>query len=285
MNLFQLRAFDAVAREGSFTRAAARLFISQPAVTGHIKALEEHYQIPLLRRTARRVEVTEEGARLAAITRAIFGLVDEAQAMLEANRQLLTGRLEVAADGPHLVMPMIASLRARYPGITVNLRLGNAHDTLAALLSEHADVAVLTEVEPRNGLHLEPLSESRICALVPAGHPWAKQSEGIRLEQLHEVIMVLREPGSITRRTLDNACLAAGVLPRVLLELDSREAVTEAVAAELGVGVVSSMEVSPDPRVRAIPLQGDGLVNRHMLGCMERRRSLRLIQAFFDLAP
>jgi DNA-binding transcriptional LysR family regulator len=68
MNLFQLRAFDAVAREGSFTRAAARLFISQPAVTGHIKALEEHYQITLLRRTARRVELTEEGTRLAAIT-------------------------------------------------------------------------------------------------------------------------------------------------------------------------------------------------------------------------
>lgn len=63
MNLFQLRAFDAVAREGSFTRAAARLFISQPAVTGHVKALEEHYQITLLRRTARRVELTEEGTR------------------------------------------------------------------------------------------------------------------------------------------------------------------------------------------------------------------------------
>lgn len=285
MNLFQLRAFDAVAREGSFTRAAARLFISQPAVTGHIKALEEHYQIALLRRTARRVELTEEGARLAAITRAIFGLVDEAQTMLEANRQLLTGRLEVAADGPHLVMPMIASLRSRYPGITVNLRLGNAQETLAALLSEHADVAVLTEVEPRNGLHLQPLDESRICALVPATHPWAKQQpDGIELAQLHEVIMVLREPSSITRRTFDDACLAANVQPRVLLELDSREAVTEAVAAELGVGVVSSMEVSPDPRVHAVPILGDGLLNRHTLACMERRRSLRLIQAFFELA-
>ncbi|MEN5152742.1 LysR substrate-binding domain-containing protein [Pseudomonas orientalis] len=285
MNLFQLRAFDAVAREGSFTRAAARLFISQPAVTGHIKALEEHYQIPLLRRTARRVELTEEGARLAAITRAIFGLVDEAQAMLEANRQLLTGRLEVAADGPHLVMPMIARLRVLYPGVTVNLRLGNAQETLAALLSEHADVAVLTEVEPRNGLHLHPLGESRICALVPAVHPWAGQAEGIALSALNEEIMVLREPGSITRRTFDEACLAAGVRPRVLLELDSREAVTEAVAAELGLGVVSSMEVSRDPRVSAVPIRGDGLQNRHLLGCLERRRSLRLIQAFFELAP
>ncbi|SEM24483.1 transcriptional regulator, LysR family [Pseudomonas sp. NFIX51] len=285
MNLFQLRAFDAVACEGSFTRAAARLFISQPAVTGHIKALEEHYQITLLRRTARRVELTEEGTRLAAITRAMFGLAEEAQAMLEANRQLLTGRLEVAADGPHLVMPMLASLRERYPGITVNLRLGNAQETLSALLSEHADVAVLTEAEPRKGLHLQSLGESRICALVPQGHPWLAEPEGVRLERLDQVIMVLREPSSITRRTFDQACAQAGVSPKVLLELDSREAVTEAVAAQLGVGVVSSLELSPDPRVRAVPIIGAGLLNRHMLGCMERRRELRLIQAFLGLAP
>ncbi|MBA6114774.1 LysR substrate-binding domain-containing protein [Pseudomonas sp. NC26] len=283
MNLFQLRAFDAVAREGSFTRAAARLFISQPAVTGHVKALEERYQITLLRRTARRVELTEEGIRLAAITRAMFGLAEEAQAMLEANRQLLTGRLEVAADGPHRVMPMLAQLRARFPGITVNLRLGNAQETLAALLSEHADVAVLTEVEPRKGLYLQSLGDSRMCALLPLGHPWALASGELALVDLHKQIMVLREPSSITRRTFDQACTQANVQPRVLLELDSREAVTEAVAAELGIGIVSSMEVSHDPRVVARPIAGVGLVNRHMIGCLERRRELRLIQAFMGL--
>ncbi|MGG5291113.1 LysR substrate-binding domain-containing protein [Pseudomonas shirazensis] len=285
MNLFQLRAFDAVAREGSFTRAAARLFISQPAVTGHVKALEEHYQITLLRRTARRVELTEEGTRLAAITRAMFGLAEEAQAMLEANRQLLTGRLEVAADGPHRVMPMLAQLRARYPGITVNLRLGNAQETLAALLSEHADVAVLTEVEPRKGLYLRSLGQSQLCALLPVAHPWARAPEALALEALDKQIMVLREPSSITRRTFDQACLRAGVQPRVLLELDSREAVTEAVAAELGIGIVSSMEVAHDPRVVARPMAAEGLLNQHMLGCLERRRELRLIQAFMALAP
>ena len=285
MNLFQLQAFDAVAREGSFTRAAARLFISQPAVTGHIKTLEEHYQITLLRRTARRVELHEAGIKLAAITRAMFGLVDEAQVMLEANRQLLTGRLEVAADGPHLVMPMLASLRERYPGITVNLRLGNAQDTLAALLSEHADVAVLTEVEPRKGLMLRPLKASRICALVPSGHPWQALSGGVEMALLDQVIMVLREPASTTRRTFDLACEQAGVSLRVLLELDSREAVTEAVAAQLGVGIVSSAEVSQDPRVHAVPINGQGLTNRHLLGCMERRAQLRLIKAFMELAP
>lgn len=285
MNLFQLRAFDAVAREGSFTRAAARLFISQPAVTGHVKALEEHYQITLLRRTARRVELTEEGTRLAAITRALFSLAEEAQAMLEANRQLLTGRLEVAADGPHRVMPMLAQLRERYPGITVNLRLGNAQETLAALLSEHADVAVLTEVEPRKGLYLQALEPSRICALLPVAHPWAGSDRELPLAELDKQIMVLREPSSITRRTFDQACDAASVQPRVVLELDSREAVTEAVAAQLGIGIVSSAELGHDPRVVARPIAGDGLVNQHMLGCLERRRELRLIQAFLGLAP
>ncbi|AIN59392.1 MULTISPECIES: LysR substrate-binding domain-containing protein [Pseudomonas] len=284
MNLFQLRAFDAVAREGSFTRAAARLFISQPAVTGHVKALEEHYQITLLRRTARRVELTEEGTRLAAITRAMFGMAEEAQAMLEANRQLLTGRLEVAADGPHRVMPMLAQLRARFPGITVNLRLGNAQETLAALLSEHADVALLTEVEPRKGLYLQSLGDSRLCALLPVDHPLAGAADDLAIDALDRQIMVLREPNSITRRTFDQACALVQVQPRVLLELDSREAVTEAVAARLGIGIVSSVELAHDPRVVARPLAGEGLLNRHMIGCLERRRELRLIQAFLGLA-
>lgn len=70
----------------------------------------------------------------------------------------------------------------------------------------------------------------------------------------------------------------------MLLELDSREAVTEAVAAQLGVGIVSSAEVSYDPRVGAVPINGSGLINQHMLGCLERRAELRLIKAFMELA-
>ncbi|MCY1411154.1 aminoethylphosphonate catabolism associated LysR family transcriptional regulator [compost metagenome] len=180
-------------------------------------------------------------------------------------------------------MPMLARLRERYPGITVNLRLGNAQETLGALLSEHVDIAVVTEVDPRPGLYLQDLVESRICALLPDGHPWGERRE-IELGELHEQIMVLREPDSITRRTFDRACSEQEVQPRVLLELDSREAVTEAVAAELGIGIVSSLEVSRDPRVHAVPLLGEGLVNRHMIGCLERHKGLRVVSAFMELA-
>ncbi|MCY1422278.1 aminoethylphosphonate catabolism associated LysR family transcriptional regulator [compost metagenome] len=145
-------------------------------------------------------------------------------------------------------------------------------------------MAVLTEVEPRKGLHLQSLCESRLCALLPAGHAWARGEGDLPLAELHQQIMVLREPSSTTRRTFDKACAKAAVQPRVLLELDSREAVTEAVASELGIGVVSSTEVANDPRVVARPLAGDGLVNQHLIGCLERRRELRLIQAFLGLA-
>ena len=135
-----------------------------------------------------------------------------------------------AAQLQEMRTDLLAQLRARYPGITVNLRLGNAQETLAALLSEHADVAVLTEVDPRKGLHLQALTESRMCALVPQGHPWA-QAEGVALKQLDQVIMVLREPSSITRRTFDEASDQARIRPLEMMEQDSREAVTEAVSS------------------------------------------------------
>ncbi|KAF1054634.1 MAG: HTH-type transcriptional regulator CysL [Stenotrophomonas maltophilia] len=282
MNLFQLRAFDAVAREGSFTRAAERLCISQPAVTGHIKTLEEHYQVNLFRRTARGVEPTDEGLRLAAISRALFALEAEAEALLESSQALLGGRLEIAADGPHLVMPLLARLRERYPGVSVNLRLGNAQDTLAALLDERVDVALVTEVAPRPGLYLQALAQSHLCALLPAEHPWAMRPQ-LALAELDQQTLLLREPDSITRRTFDAACAAQGVQPQVRMELDSREAVAEAVAAELGIGIVASLETRPDPRLRSVPLDAGGLLNQHWLGCLERRRGLRVVEALFQL--
>jgi aminoethylphosphonate catabolism LysR family transcriptional regulator len=283
MNLFQLRAFDAVAREGSFTRAAGRLCVSQPAVTGHIKALEERYDLVLFRRTARSAELTPQGRALAELTGPLFGLVEQAEDLLEANRTLVSGRVEIAVDSPHIVMPLLARLRARHPGIVVGLILGNAADTREALLSERASVAVLTEAEAHPDLHLAQIAVSRICAVVPRGHPLADR-ETLDLAELDGAAMVLREPNSVTRRTFDRACRAGGVAPAVLMELDSREAVIEAAAAGIGIGIVSSLECGADTRIAAIPIAGADLSNRHAIACLARRRNLRLIRAVFELA-
>ncbi|GJD54446.1 LysR substrate-binding domain-containing protein [Methylobacterium dankookense] len=283
MNLFQLRAFDAVSREGSFTRAAKRLSISQPAVTGHVKALEERYDLVLFRRTARSAELTPQGEALAALTRPLFGLVEQAEDLLLANRALVTGRIEIAADSPHVVMPLLARLRARHPGITVGLSLGNAAETYEALLTERASIGVVTEAEPREELHLEALAVSEVRAVLARSHPLAGRA-ALDLAELDGQAMVLREPTSVTRRTFDRACRARGVEPLVLMELDSREAVIEAAAAGIGIGIVSSLECGEDGRIHAIPIAGADLSNRHAIACLARRRSLRLIRAVLDLA-
>ncbi|MDH4607733.1 LysR substrate-binding domain-containing protein [Pseudomonas sp. BN102] len=284
MNLFQLRAFDAVVREGSFTRAAERLCISQPAVTGHIKALEEHYQVRLLRRTARQVEPTELGRRLAAISHALFALAEQAEDLLDTSLSLESGRLDLAADSPHLVMPLLARMRERYPGVNINLRLGNTQETLSALNGERVDLAVISDMSERPGLHLQPLGEARLCLLLPAAHPWVGTREEVALHELRSEVLLQREPASLTRRTFERACNVQGLELRAALELNSREAVIEAVAAGLGVSIVYSLEVPRDPRVVAMPLQGEGLVSRHFLACLERHAELRVVRAFFEVA-
>ncbi|QEY60961.1 LysR family transcriptional regulator [Metapseudomonas lalkuanensis] len=284
MNLFQLRAFDAVVREGSFTRAAERLCISQPAVTGHVKALEEHYQVQLLRRTARQVEPTELGRCLAAISHQLFALADRAEDLLDSSQALTSGRLDLAADSPHLVMPLLARMRERYPGVRINLRLGNTQETLTALHGERVDLALVSDIAPRAGLHLLPLGEARLCLLLPAAHPWIGSREDVALHELRGEVLLQREPGSLTRRTFERACASQELELPADLELNSREAVIEAVAAGIGVSVIYGQEAPKDPRVKVLPLKGEGLVSRHFLACQQRHAELRVVKAFFEVA-
>ncbi|MDH4569904.1 LysR family transcriptional regulator [Pseudomonas sp. BN414] len=284
MNLFQLRAFDAVVREGSFTRAAERLCISQPAVTGHVKALEEHYQVQLLRRSARQVEPTELGRRLAAISHQLFALADRAEDLLDSSQALTSGRLDLAADSPHLVMPLLARMRERYPGVRINLRLGNTQETLTALYGERVDLALVSDIAPRAGLHLLPLGEARLCLLLPAAHPWVGRRDAVALNELRGQVLLQREPGSLTRRTFERACANQELELPADLELNSREAMIEAVAAGIGVSILYDQEVPKDPRVKVLPLKGEGMVSRHFLACQQRHAELRAVKAFFEVA-
>ena len=115
MNLSQLRAFDAVVRTGSFTAAAERLFVSQPAVTNHVKALEAYYEVSLFQRHGRGVEPTELGLKLAELSRRLFGLEEEAVEILQAHKALRTGSLRIASDGPYLAIPLVEAFKSRFP--------------------------------------------------------------------------------------------------------------------------------------------------------------------------
>jgi len=121
-----------------------------------------------------------------------------------------------------------------------------------------------------------------VVALVARGHRWA-QRKAIALRETADEPLIAREAGSATRSAFEHATRAAAVQVRTALELGSREAVREAVAAGLGFGVVSEAEVGHDPRVRAVPLR-PVVKTREFLVCLEERARTRLIKTVFEIA-
>lgn len=283
MNFTQLRAFHAVASAGGFTRGAARLGLSQPALTVQVRALEQAYGVELFRRRGQRTELTEFGREVFRQAQQLFARLDDLEQLLGAAGSLRMGRLALGADGPFAVMDLLAAFLQRYPGMRVTMRLGNATRALADLREGHTDVAVLNLIEQGNDLFSRPLLRDRLVTLVKAGHEWAERT-AVDLDELSAAPLILREPGSATRALLADAFAAADLVPRVALELGSREAVREAVLAGLGIGVVFARELVPDPRLQSLAIRGGDLGATVSLVCLAERRELRAVAAFFDVA-
>ena len=285
VNLSQLRAFDAAIRCGSFTAAAERLSISQPAVTAHIRGLEQHYQVSLFQRRGRRVAPSAMGARLGEITNRLFALADEAEDLLRSTRALEDGYLSIATGSPYFVMPLVAAFRERHPGIKLSLSTGNSQEVLDALLAERCDVTVQSELADHPELHAVACQSHPIVAVVNPEHPWAAAGRrSIRLAELNGRALVVREPDSITRRTFEAACGEAGVRTVIGLEIANREAAKEAVAAGLGIGVIAAAELGRDDRLCPLEIEDAVLTNREYITCLKRRRRLSTIRAFFAVA-
>ena len=283
MNAIQLRAFQAVASEASFTRAARALGVSQPTISAHVKALEETYQVELLRRRGRSVEPTELGRELLAIASRIVGLDEEAEDLLEAAHALEAGHLRAGADSPHHVVSVLSVFRDRHPLVRLSLKMGSGDDVLADLLDHRTDVAVLAEVAPHPRLVVRQLLRSRLVAFVPLTHPWATRG-AISIHDLEGQPMVRRASGSRTRAVLDRALAEAGVEPRVAIEIGSREAAHVMVAAGFGVGVVSEAELGASTHLAPLVLSDAAVDMTQCVVCLRERRRLRVVRAFMDIA-
>ncbi len=282
INHAQLRAFHAVASEGGFTKGAAALHVSQPTLSGQVKALEESYGVHLFDRRGRRVEPTELGRALLAITRRLFGLEAEADEILAAARALRRGHLRIGADAPYSVMPLIAEFGRRYPGIRLSIAAGNSETLLHRLVEHQVDIAVVANAETDPRFLARRFRKDRLVAFARRNHPWARR-KSVRLQDFARERVILREEGSTTRRVFEAALGHAGVALGDTLEIASREAVAEAVAAGLGVGVVSEMEVGADPRLVSIPIDAKDLGSNEYVVCLAERQDLRLVRAFLDI--
>lgn len=281
MRLTQLRSFHAVATEGSFTRAAQSLHVSQPTVTTQVRQLEELYQVELFHRTGRRVRPTVIGERLLQLSRQMFSLEHEAVQVLRDAGELRSGHLRVAAVGPSHVTRMLAAFNQTYPDVQISVGTGNSEDVLSRLLDYRADVGVLAQVLKDKRFVSVPYSEHPIVIFCNAGHRFARR-RSIRTAELQDEKLILREQGFTTRKAIESALKAAGVQPQVVMEIASREIIREAVLEGLGVAAVSEVEYVPGAGLHAVRIS-DALVRTYAhVVCLAERRDMRLIRAFFE---
>ncbi|MEZ5593997.1 MAG: LysR substrate-binding domain-containing protein [Gammaproteobacteria bacterium] len=284
MNHAHLRAFHAVASYQSFTKAATVLHLTQPTLSGQVKALETQYGVRLFERRGRVLELTELGRSLFEGTQRLFALEADLEQQLSAARELTTGELRVGADAPFHIIPLMAAFTRRYPGITISLAFGNSEQLLQGLRQRQYDLAVLPGLQDDSRFCAVPLRPDRLVVFVDRGHPWAGR-RSIKLRELTTQRIILRETGSTTRAIFENTLREYDLQLTQVLEIGSREGVREAVAAGLGVGIVAESEFGTDNRVRALRVQDARLESIEYVVCLVKRRPARVVSAFFDMLP
>ena len=275
----QLRAFHAVATEGSFTKAAQLLNVTQPTLSGQVRALEERFGVRLFDRRRRRIEVTDIGRNLLDITFRMFSLELEAVQVLSAAHALKRGHLRIGADAPYHSVPFLSAFHRRYPDLRLSMTMGNTKSLLDDLLDQRCDVAIAANVKTDSRIFALPFRQDQFIAFVDRAHPWARR-RGVKLSELAGQRLLLREPTSNTRQTFDAAMTKANIVLGEVLEIGSREAIKEAVAAGLGVGIVAQSELGDDVRLKALPFEGQQITSTEFVACLQERKGSPLVKAF-----
>lgn len=234
-------------------------------------------------RHGHRVELTDTGRRLLAITQRIFSLEAEAAESLRAAAGLLVGQLRVGSIGPAQITRLVVAFGQRYSGLALSVSLGNSAEMLEGLLTYESDVAILPEMGKDPRFFTEPYGQSRIVLVVARDHPWAAR-KAVRLNELKGQRLILREVGSATRRLFEDTLTKAGVEVQRVLEIESREAVLETVAAGIGIGVAVEGETHPDSRLHALRVSDAPMTLELEIACLAERREAPAIKAFFEVA-
>jgi aminoethylphosphonate catabolism LysR family transcriptional regulator len=279
----QLRAFHWVAREGSFTQAARALSISQPTLSAEVKALEERYGLLLFQRERRGVSLTPAGRSLYEITHRLFAAEQEALELLAGHRTLTGGTLNIGADGPVQAIPLLAEFTRRHPGVKLRLSLGNAETIRRDLFDMRLDVAILATPTIDTRLTGLPLGRDRVVVLIPANHRFAGWEAIPPLELLKDRIL-MREPGSMTRRVVERVLAEAELTLPDVIEIASREAQTAAVKAGMGLAFICESEFGGDPALTVRPLLGLKPELDEYLLCLRDRSRLGIVRALLAVA-
>ncbi len=263
MEDFRLKVFRAVAERLSFTKAAAALHLTQPAVTLQVKKLEQDLGLRLFDRTGGRVSLTPGG-------RVLLGYATRIEELYEAARREIgdlagerrgTLRLGASTTNAQYILPyLLAAFVSRNPNAKFSVLSGNTGSVVTWLAEEKIELGLIEGPAGRADVRVERFLEDEIVLIVPVDHEWAgRDRRPVTLQALTASPLIFRERGSGTRVVVEEALSAAGAdleALRVVMELDSTEAIKTAVEAGLGAGMVSRWAIQNSTGLREVRVEG-----------------------------
>ena len=238
--LHQLKVFEAIARSGSFTRAAEEMFLSQPTVSQQIKQLTKAVGMPLFEQIGKRLYLTDAGKEVLIVCKDISERMSQLEMTLADLRGLKQGnlRLTVITTAKYFVPRLLGQFRHRYPGIKVSLQVTNRKQVLERLSENLDDLYILGQPPEGLDINLRPMLENALVAIAPSAHPLAHE-KNIPLQRLAEEPFIMREAGSGTRMAVERFFAENRVEINVEMEIGSNEAIKHAIVGGLGVSVLS----------------------------------------------
>ncbi len=243
----QLRLVRALAETGSVSRAADRMHITQPTASDQLKDVASAVGFPIYHLVSRRVQMTELGLELAAAAGDIIDRLEEFEQVRDQVAGLSRGRLKIAAvsTAKYFIPRWVGAFCEEFPGIEVSLQILN-RDGVLARLKQHADDLYVMSMPP-SGMALSDHVFMKNDLVLIAPNTGSTKDLPASLSELAKQRFILREMGSGTRMAVEQAFAALNIRPDIRMELGSNEAVKEAVAAGLGLGVVSQHALPPNP--------------------------------------
>lgn len=253
--LKQLRAFCALVKFGSLARAAESLFLSQPAVSLQLSALEAEMAQPLLERQGRSLRVTREGQALYELARPLVEGIDRIDTTLrEQLSGMDTGELNIAAGEStilHLLPPLVRAFRDRHPAVHVHLHNVTGRDGLALLRNDQVEMAVGSMLDVPPDIAYEPVYHFDPMLIAPLDHPLGNKVD-LRLEDLSPYGLILPPKRLSTWRMVDLVFQQRRVPYTVALEVGGWEVIKQYVAMGLGISIVTGFCLKPEDESRLL---------------------------------
>ena len=266
ITLRHLKIFEAVAQNGSISRAATSLHLTQPAVSMQMKQLEEQIGLPLLEQVGKRMFLTEAGQALRGHARDIAARMGDLNAAMDEFRGLERGllRLAVVSTANYFLPRLIASFNRRHPGVRVSLQVANREFVMSALADNVIDLAITGQPPDSLDVVAQHFMDNPLVVIAMPGHPLASM-DVVPLQRLVEETLVVREPGSGTRAAMERYFASQRVDYRAGCEFGTNEALKQAVGAGLGLGIVSAQTIELELKVGCLvvlPVEGFPVVRQ-----------------------